>query len=72
MKNKPNPNLLRSVEFKVGNHTDRVVGFCIEETSSHLKIASTYGNQGFTDITVVDISKITGLKNLMIWFGGIL
>lgn len=66
MKNKPSSSLLKLVEFEIGDHTDRVIGFCIEETDSQLKIASTYGNQGFTDITVVDVSKIIGLKNLTI------
>lgn len=66
MKNKPNLNMLRCVEFKARSGRDQVTGFCVEETNSFLKIASTFGNQGFMDITVVDKSKIVKLSTLIL------
>ncbi len=56
--------MLRHVEFKDRIGKNQVVGFCIKETRSFLKIASTFGNQGFADITVVDKSKIVKLNTL--------
>mgnify|MGYP001613468879 CR=1 FL=1 len=64
MKNKPDIGILRYVEFMTEDCSNQVFGFCIEENNSYMKIASTYGNQGFTDVTTIDKSKIFKVKKL--------
>lgn len=64
MKNKQSQNILIYVEFKGNKSVNWVTGFCINETDIELKIASTYGNQGFTDIVTIKKSIIIRLNKL--------
>jgi hypothetical protein len=64
MSNIPSTEQLREIVFKRGKNTVTVFGFCIEDDQKQIVIASTFGNQGYFDITEIRKSAVIQVKKL--------